>query len=84
MFLRGHRRIKDGKEHRYYTIAENRRLQSGNNPVEPVGYEENQRVNATVDDTRRHEKPRFRMGLSTATDTGVSYRAELALPADWA
>ncbi len=29
MFLRSHRRIKDGKEHRYYSIAESRRLQSG-------------------------------------------------------
>jgi transposase len=29
MFLRNHRRIKDGKEHRYYSIEESRRLQSG-------------------------------------------------------
>jgi transposase len=29
MFLRCHRRIKDGKEHRYYSIEESRRLQSG-------------------------------------------------------
>jgi hypothetical protein len=32
MFLRSHRRIKDGKdgkEHRYYHIEESRRLQSG-------------------------------------------------------
>jgi transposase len=29
MFLRSHRRIKDGKEHRYYSIEENRRLQAG-------------------------------------------------------
>lgn len=29
MFLRGNRRIKDGKEHRYYTVVESRRLQSG-------------------------------------------------------
>jgi len=29
MFLRSHRRIKDGKEHRYFSIEENRRLQSG-------------------------------------------------------
>jgi transposase len=29
MFLRSHRRIKDGKEHRYYSIEESRRLQSG-------------------------------------------------------
>src|ERR1700757_5328455 len=29
MFLRSHTRIKDGKEHRYYTVVENRRLQSG-------------------------------------------------------
>jgi transposase len=29
MFLRCHRRIKDGKEHRYYSVDESRRLQSG-------------------------------------------------------
>jgi transposase len=29
MFLRCHRRIKDGKEHRYYSVEETRRLQSG-------------------------------------------------------
>jgi hypothetical protein len=29
MFLRSHRRIKDSKEHRYYSIEESRRLQSG-------------------------------------------------------
>jgi transposase len=29
MFLRSHQRKKDGKEHRYYSIEESRRLQSG-------------------------------------------------------
>jgi transposase len=29
MFLRSHRRKKDGKEHRYYSIEESRRLESG-------------------------------------------------------
>jgi transposase len=29
MFLRSNRRRKDGKEHRYYTVVESRRLQSG-------------------------------------------------------
>src|SRR5437899_8599747 len=29
MFLRCHTRKKDGKEHRYYSIEESRRLQSG-------------------------------------------------------
>ncbi len=29
MFLRGHKRFKDGKEHRYYSVEESRRLQSG-------------------------------------------------------
>src|SRR6202043_3129793 len=29
MFLRSHTRTKDGKEHRYYTVVESRRLQSG-------------------------------------------------------
>jgi transposase len=29
MFLRSHRRSKDGKEHRYFSIEESRRLQSG-------------------------------------------------------
>ena len=29
MFLRSHRRMKDGKEHRYFSIEESRRLQSG-------------------------------------------------------
>lgn len=29
MFLRSHRRVKDGKEHRYYSIEESCRLQSG-------------------------------------------------------
>ena len=29
MFLRSHRRRKNGKEHRYYSIEESRRLQSG-------------------------------------------------------
>jgi hypothetical protein len=29
MFLRSNTRIKDGKRHRYYTVVESRRLQSG-------------------------------------------------------
>ena len=29
MFLRGYKRMKDGKEHRYYSVVENRRLNSG-------------------------------------------------------
>src|SRR6201984_1827742 len=29
MFLRSNKRIKDGKQHRYYTVVESRRLQSG-------------------------------------------------------
>jgi hypothetical protein len=29
MFLRCHRRKKDGKEHHYYSLEESRRLQSG-------------------------------------------------------
>lgn len=29
MFLRCHKRLKDGKEHRYYSVDESRRLQSG-------------------------------------------------------
>ena len=29
VFLRSHQRIKDGKEHRYYSVEESRRLQSG-------------------------------------------------------
>ena len=33
MFLRSNKRIKDGKEHRYYTVVESRRLRSG--PVAP-------------------------------------------------
>jgi transposase len=29
MFLRSHTRVKDGKQHRYFTVVESRRLQSG-------------------------------------------------------
>jgi hypothetical protein len=29
MFLRRHKRVKDGKEHHYYSVMESRRLQSG-------------------------------------------------------
>lgn len=29
MFLRSHKRVKDGKEHHYYSVMESRRLQSG-------------------------------------------------------
>jgi hypothetical protein len=29
MFLRSNKRFKDGKEHRYYTVVESRRLGSG-------------------------------------------------------
>ena len=29
MFLRSNKRIKDGKEHRYYTVVESRRLGTG-------------------------------------------------------
>jgi hypothetical protein len=29
MFLRSHKRVKDGKEHYYYSVMESRRLQSG-------------------------------------------------------
>ena len=33
MFLRAHKRLKDGKEHRYWSIVENRRVQ-GNRVVQ--------------------------------------------------
>ena len=29
MFLRSKRRVKDGKEHRYWSVVENRRVRSG-------------------------------------------------------
>lgn len=29
MFLRSYKRTKDGKQHRYFSVVENRRLQSG-------------------------------------------------------
>jgi hypothetical protein len=29
MFLRSHRRCKDGKEHRYFSVEESQRLRSG-------------------------------------------------------
>jgi hypothetical protein len=29
MFLRSNKRIKDGKEYRYYTVVESRRLRTG-------------------------------------------------------
>jgi transposase len=38
MFLRSNKRIKDGKEHRYYTVVESRRLQSGKVAQRPVLY----------------------------------------------
>ena len=36
MFLRAHKRIKDGKEHRYWSIVENRRVRG--NRVADVPY----------------------------------------------
>src|SRR5207247_8856239 len=38
MVLRGNRRIKDGKEHRYYRVVESRRLQSGKVAKRQVWY----------------------------------------------
>ena len=38
MYLRSNKRIKDGKEHRYYTVVESRRLGSGKVAQRPVLY----------------------------------------------
>src|SRR5260370_21077403 len=38
MFLRSNTRIKDGKQHRYYTVVESRRLQSGKGAQRQVLY----------------------------------------------
>src|SRR5580700_7518302 len=38
MFLRSNTRIKDGKQHRYYTVVESRRLQSGKVTQRQVSY----------------------------------------------
>src|SRR5713101_5914084 len=38
MFLRSNRRIKDGKQHRYYSVVESRRLASGKVAQRPVLY----------------------------------------------
>src|SRR5947207_1076684 len=38
MFLRCHKRKKDGKEHRYYSVEESRRLQSGKDVQRRVLY----------------------------------------------
>ena len=38
MYLRSNKRIKDGKEHRYYTVVESRRLSSGKVAQKPVLY----------------------------------------------
>ena len=37
MFLRSNKRIKDGKEHRYYTVVESRRLLGGKVAQRQVG-----------------------------------------------
>ena len=38
MFLRSHTRNKDGKEHRYFSVVENRRLARGKTVQRPVLY----------------------------------------------
>ena len=38
MFLRCNRRVKDGKEHRYWNIVENRRVASGKTIQQQVLY----------------------------------------------
>src|SRR5260370_7246666 len=38
MFLRSNKRIKDGKEYRYYTVVESRRLRSGKGAQRQVLY----------------------------------------------
>ncbi len=38
MYLRSNRRKKDGKEHRYYTVVESRRLKTGKVAQRPVLY----------------------------------------------
>ena len=38
MYLKCHRRVKDGKEHRYYSLVENRRVSSGRVVQRPVLY----------------------------------------------
>ncbi len=78
MFLRSTTRKKDGKEHRYFSVVENRRLNSGKTAQRTVLY---------LGEVNDRQERSWRKTLEIFDETGQSQRLSLfpedrALPAD--
>jgi transposase len=79
MFLRCHTRLKDGKEHRYYSIEESRRLQSGKVVQRRVLYLGE--INDSQQAAWRRTLEVFDEGQQRATTLSL-FAEDRALPAD--
>jgi hypothetical protein len=73
MFLRSHRRVKDGKEHRYFSVEEGRRLQSGKVAQRRVLYL------GEINDT---QQAAWRKTLEVFDETEQRYRTLSLFPED--
>ena len=74
MFLRSTRRIKDGKEHRYFSIVESRRVSSSRNPVQrPVLY---------LGEINDSQKEAWRKTLEVFDENSQRYRSMSLFPED--
>jgi hypothetical protein len=73
MFLRSHRRVKDGKEHRYFSVEESRRLQSGKVAQRRVLYL------GEINDT---QQAAWRKTLEVFDETEQRYRTLSLFPED--
>src|ERR1039457_1685173 len=73
MFLRSNTRIKDGKQHRYYTVVESRRLQSGKVAQRRVLY---------LGETNDSQQAAWRRTLEVFDEQRREYRQLSLFPAD--
>jgi transposase len=74
MFLRSTRRIKDGKEHRYFSIVESRRVSTSRKPVQrPVLY---------LGEINDSQKEAWRKTLEVFDENRQCYRAMSLFPED--
>jgi transposase len=74
MFLRSTRRIKDGKEHRYFSIVESRRVSTSRKPVQrPVLY---------LGEINDSQKEAWRKTLEVFDESRQCYRAMSLFPED--
>src|SRR5438309_10878908 len=74
MFLRSNKRIKDGKEHRYYTVVESRRLRSGKVAQRQVLY---------LGEINDSQQTAWRKTLEVFDDQQCRYRPLSLSPDDW-